>query len=128
MITHAPNTLQSIALSLVSPSEENVRLFVERESLATLRDVYRRHLKGEDVVLPDAPVVRFTGYASDNTTPLLEILAGERRLTAATLEGVQQLDMRVVNISSDEAYRFILAHNDVAGLGAPPFATSRSGK
>lgn len=125
--THAPNELQLIPLEFVYPSEENVRLFIERQSLADLRAVYRAYNEGDDVVLPDAPILRFRGWEffehdDDGTRnpgwkhPKLEILAGERRCTAATLEEVTMLPCRVVTMTDEEAYRFILSHNDVAGL------------
>lgn len=130
--THAPNELQMIPLAFVQPSEENVRLFIERESLAELRDLYRRHNRGESVVLPDAPIIRFQGWQEKRTDykgfytteriPSLQILAGERRLTAATLEEVQMLPCRVVTMTDEEAYRFILAHNDVAVLSTVELA------
>jgi hypothetical protein len=114
---HSPNELQHVPLCLVRPSKENVRLFVERESLDKLRSRYREWRSGHDVLLPDAPILRVVrGQNKDLHAPELEILAGERRVTAAILEDLSGLDCRVVTMSDEEAYRFILDHNDVAGL------------
>jgi hypothetical protein len=129
---HAPNELQLIPLALVNPSPENVRLFVERQSLEDLRLIYRAHKVGVEVMLPDAPILRFKGFEEKKhqydgfytreRVPVLEILAGERRITAATLEEVEALPCRVVTMTDEEAYRFILAHNDVAGLSTAELA------
>ena len=116
--THAPNVLQTIPLEWVQPSEENVRKFIERGDLSELRAIYRAMLQGEEVVMPDAPILRFMGWntTTGRAVPTLHILAGERRLTAATLEGVESLPCRVVTMTDEEAFQFILAHNNVAGL------------
>lgn len=123
--THAPNSLQLIPLDVVEPSAENVRLFVEREPLGPLVSIYEADQRGEDVILPDPPILRFRGWLDDERyahmrappiIPKLEILAGERRITAATLAKKVMLACRVVTLSDEEAYRFILAHNDVKGL------------
>lgn len=119
--THAPNELQNVLLDWVHPSGENVRRFIERGDLAELREIYAAMKRGEEVIAPDAPVLRFMGWDSTRTgrrvsVPILNILAGERRLTAATLEGVDALPCRVVTMTDEEAFRFIMAHNNVAGL------------
>lgn len=111
----APNDVQNVSLALVDPTKVNVRLFVERESLSKLRARYQQWLSGEEVVLPDPPVLRYLGF-TDAGAPRFEILAGERRVTAASLENVQYLPCRIVVMTDEEAFRFILDHNDVAGL------------
>jgi hypothetical protein len=114
--THAPNDIQWAPLVSLMPSPNNVRLFIERESLDTLRGLYRRHRAGEAVVLPDPPIVRFRGWRKGGGIPNLEVLAGERRVTAMSLEGVELAAVRVVTMADDDAYRFILDHNDVKAL------------
>lgn len=117
----APNELQLVPLRFIEPSKNNVRLFFERESLSALRSVFRGHRAGEKVVLPDAPIIRYVGtqWAPPDamcTEPRFELLAGARRVTAATLEDVDALPCRIVEMTDEEAYKFILDHNDVAGL------------
>ena len=114
LLTHAPNELQLIPLAWVLPSEDNCRLYIEREKLDRLRVLYWAWAHGEEVILPDAPVLRYRGMRGK--TPILEIMAGERRVTAAQLEKVTHLLCRVVTMEDSEAYRFILAHNDVENL------------
>lgn len=111
VILHAPNALQYVPLSMIVPSTENVRLFVERESLADLEKIYAADVRGEDVVLPDAPILRPTTDGS-----ALEVLAGERRVTAARNVGAHGMFCRVAPMNDQDAYKFILAHNDVAGI------------
>lgn len=110
-LVNAPNALQLVPLSYVVPSSENVRLFVEREGLADLEAIYAAYDRGENVVLPDAPILRLVDGGK-----VLEVLAGERRITAARNVGLHCLYCRVVEMSDQEAYKFILAHNDVAGI------------
>jgi hypothetical protein len=106
-----PNQTQLVEVALVEPTPEQVRLFIEREPLEDLEALYARHAAGETVVLPDPPVVRWRGPDTK-----LELLAGERRLTAATNVGAKEIPMRVVVMTDREAYDFILAHNTVEGL------------
>lgn len=111
-----PNQLQMVDLEWVEPNEDNVRLFVEKLSLRNLEAIYERWLQDPSTVLPDPPIVRYKGVRPDGT-PRLVLLAGERRVTAARNKGVQYLPVRVVaNMSDEEAYLFVLRHNDVAGL------------
>lgn len=112
--TDTPNDLQWIGLERIQPSKDNVRLFIERESLTALRERYRAWKSDKSVILPDAPIIRYLGSTRLNAP--FELLAGERRTTAATLEGIDELPCRIVEMSDEEAYRFILEHNDVAGL------------
>jgi hypothetical protein len=105
--THAPNTLQLIPLDIIDPSEDNIRLFIERESLAQLRAAYRAFkLDPEGTLLPDPPVVRFKGKDQP-----LELLAGHRRIHGATDEGLEYLPCRVVTADDPEAYLFIISAN-----------------
>lgn len=115
LLPHAPNQLQVVRLEWIEPNPENVRLFIERVPLHALTTLYKRHAKGEDVILPDAPVVRYMGRR-ENGSPRLVLLAGERRTTAAKGAGLNKMLVRVVRLSDDDAYRFILQHNNVAGL------------
>lgn len=105
--THAPDRLQWVPLSAISPSENNPRLYMDTESLEDLRDLYSRHNAGEKVVLPDPLLVRWT---PDGPT-LFELLSGERRTWAATDVGIRALPCRVVTMSDEEAYRFVLEAN-----------------
>lgn len=113
-ILDTPNDAQPVKLAHIRPSAENVRRFVAASDLGDLRAIYRKYRRAVPVVLPDAPFLRFLG--EENGTPVLEVLAGERRLTAANLEQVEELPCRIVVMTDEEAYKFILAHNDVAGL------------
>lgn len=101
---HAPDELQDIPLNLIEPNEENVRLYLERESLSSLIDLYKSDDPG--TVLPDPPVLRYRG-----PNKLLELLSGERRTTAAHLAGRKSLPCRVVTLSDEEAYKYVLAAN-----------------
>ena len=132
--TDVPNLAQRIYLGRVRPSTENCRLFVEKESLTKLRKRYADFNNGATTVLPDPPILRMVtegtvdhncldceGNGADACPnnlagPRFEILAGERRITAAKAEGLQWLPCRVVQMSDEEAYRFIIEHNAVAGL------------
>lgn len=112
---HAPNTLQWVPLAWVEPNQDNVRLFVEKLSLRQLEDVYGAWAFDGNVVLPDAPILRYVGHRAD-LTPRLVLLAGERRITAARNVGVLSLPCRVGTMTDEQAYRFILRHNTVEGL------------
>lgn len=104
---HSPNELQVIPLALLAPSEHNIRLFIERESLEDLRKVYAAIREDtSSAVLPDAPLVRFRGEDQ-----LLELLSGHRRVHAATDVGLTRLPCRVVTLSDEEAYRMIIRAN-----------------
>lgn len=129
--THAPNELQLIPIACIAPSDENCRLFIEPESLDDLIEIYTRYEQDKNVVLPDAPIVRFRGWHVPLHTrhrivpeapPRLELLAGERRLTAASMAGCTTIPCRVVTMTDEEAYRFILRHNNVAGLSTVELA------
>lgn len=93
---------------------ENCRLFIEKESLNDLRAIYRKALRESDVVLPDAPVIR-----TKNGNYPYEVLAGSRRIFAAQLEGWTGLTCRVVEMSDEEAFKFILTHNQTVALTTP---------
>jgi hypothetical protein len=114
---HAPDTLQVVPLAWIYPSPDNVRLIVEGEKLNRLVALYRKHMDRPElqIVLPDAPVVRYRGPRGDGT-PRLECLAGERRLTAASLAGIRTMAVRSSEMTDEEAYQFIPAHNDVKPL------------
>lgn len=111
VILDAPNTPQPIPLRALDPSDENVRLFVERERLDTLVAIYRQWTADPSTILPDAPIVRYRGPDRN-----LEILAGERRIEAARIAGLREVPCRVVTLDASRAYRFIVEHNHVAGL------------
>jgi hypothetical protein len=111
IVGHAPNTTQRVPLSRIVPSRANVRLFVERESLESMEAKYRAYLTDVDTVLPDPPVVRFRSLQEP-----LELLAGHRRLTAATNVGLKYLPCRVVEMTDEEAYRFIREANNYETL------------
>jgi hypothetical protein len=127
---HAPNALQEIPLAWIEPSEENVRLFVARGGLGGLSRRYAAAAEGQDVILPDAPVLRFLGYrearADDvawttltptgTAVPKLELLSGERRVTAATFALAPTIPARVATMSDREAFEFILEANEHEGL------------
>jgi hypothetical protein len=102
-----PNTPQWVCLDDIVPSENNVRLFMESESLESLEGCYRGWLTDTTVVLPDSPVVRFRGYNQP-----LELLAGHRRVQAARNAGFRWLPVRVVEMTDEEAYRFIRQANN----------------
>lgn len=106
-----PNDIQLVPVRRMVPSRENVRLFVEQESLAELEEIYTRYKHGLPVVLPDAPILRMKSRRDP-----LEILAGERRVHAARNVGLEKLPCRVTKMSDEEAYRFIVDHNHVEGL------------
>jgi hypothetical protein len=108
---HQPNVLQKVFLKNVIPSPENVRLFVEHDRLEDLLAIYGEYAKGREVILPDPPILRFRGRGKP-----LEILAGERRVTAAVRAGVKALPCRIVKMSDEDAYRFIVAHNTTEAL------------
>jgi hypothetical protein len=111
-----PNAPQPVSLAWIEPNDQNVRLFVEKVSLRDLEDIYRRALREPATILPDAPIVRWMGLRSDGT-PKLVLLAGERRVTAARNVKYKRLACRVVSgIKDEEAYKFILQHNTVAGI------------
>jgi hypothetical protein len=103
--------LQDIPLSYCVPSRYQCRLFVEQEKLEDLVELYRQWAQDSSVILPDPPVVNFRGW--DHR---LEILGGERRVTAAFKAGLKSLPMRVEHKSGDEAYRYILASNQRVNL------------
>lgn len=129
-----PNLAQRIPLRLTDPSLDNCRLFVERESLAKLRKRYHDYKNGITTILPDPPILRRVAGAdlthrcdecngegvdicvNNERASRFEILAGERRITAATMEGIDALPCRVVVMSDEEAYRFMLEHNAVGGI------------
>lgn len=120
LIVNQPNLLQHVHLDWVEPSAQNFRLHIERTSLTKLRNLYQRYNKKPvSTVLPDFPVLRFHGY-----NKRLEILAGERRLTAAHLEQVELHPARIVTMSDEEAVRFIIEHNDVTRLSTAEVAYS----
>jgi hypothetical protein len=102
-----PNYIQLIPLQDIRPSEMNVRLFIERESLHGLEQRYRQYIEDEEAVLPDPPLVRFHGL----TAPL-ELLAGHRRVQAAANVGLQLMPCRVVCLDSEAAYRIIREANN----------------
>jgi predicted GNAT family acetyltransferase len=99
-------------------------LIFEVNELKALIDIYKSslYLPEDDALLPDAPIVRFLGWERGGLTPRLECLAGERRLTAASLAGRTTLPVRSVVMTDDDAYQFILAHNDVKPLTTIEFA------
>jgi hypothetical protein len=112
MRAHAPNQLQLVALAKIEPSEANVRLFVERESLESLENTYEAYARDpSSVVLPDPPTVRFRSKGQT-----LELLAGHRRLTAANNVGLKALPCRVVKMTDEEAYRYIRQANNYETL------------
>jgi len=110
-----PNNLEVVDLAWIEPNEDNVRLFVERLSLRALEEVYSVYAQGKPVVLPDAPITRLAGFREDSS-PRLVLLAGERRTTAARNVGVKRLPVRVVDLTDEDAFKFILRHNNVVGL------------
>lgn len=108
----SPNKIQFVRLADIEPSRENVRLYIERESLWDLKKVYERWRKDPiATVLPDPLVVRYRGEEQP-----LELLAGERRITAASAAGLKSIPCRIVQMSEVDAYNFILAHNDYKPL------------
>lgn len=109
-----PNVLHTISLVDIAPNPENCRLFVERQSLAALEARYRQWLADPTTVLPDAPILQLRPQVTGS--PRFVLLAGERRVTAARAAGVSALPCRVTLMSDEDAYRFLLAHNDTAGL------------
>ena len=113
---HAPNELQVIPLRLVHPSSDNPRKFIESEDLDELEGIYLHSLSHpEDVILPDAPILRFLTFDNDGY-PLFECIAGERRITAAMNVGLTTLQCRTIECPPEFAYLFLLDHNNVAGL------------
>lgn len=108
--TFKEGLLYTLPLVDLFHSEENVRLFIERERLSDLVEVYDAHKAGFSVTLPDPPVVRPKGKIS------YEILAGARRVEAAREAGLTALKCRVVNLSDEEAFDFILQHNRVVPI------------
>lgn len=105
--THVPNVIQFVPLHLIEPSDNNIRLYIEYESLDSLVATYTAYYHDpENVVLPDPPVVRFRGM--DQT---LELLAGHRRVAAANAAGLEHLAVRVVTMDDMEAYKFIVQAN-----------------
>lgn len=108
--------LQLVPISLVRPSPDNVRLFIEEEELAPLVEMYN-----SGSYLPDAPIVRCTGVSKAGV-PILECLAGERRITAAALAGRDTMLVRSVQMQDRDAYDFILSHNDVKPLSVVELA------
>src|SRR4051812_2933036 len=111
IVGHAPNKNQLIHIACIAPSRANVRLFVERESLESMEAKYRAYQVDKDTVLPDPPVVRFHSLQEP-----LELLAGHRRLTAATNAGLKSIPCRVVKMTDEEAYRFIREANNYETL------------
>jgi hypothetical protein len=112
-----PNETQMIPLALVTPKEDQPRRFIEKASLADLREVYRQYNTASNsskVVLPDPPILRY-----DRAESFLEIIAGERRITAALEEDVVALPCRVVDMSASDAFLFAMRHNNVVSLTAP---------
>jgi hypothetical protein len=96
--------LTLVDLAEVRPSDLNCRLFIDTEDLRDLVAIYEDYVAEKDVVLPDPPILRAVseGY---------EILAGERRITAALMAGVIDLPCRIAEMDDEEAFRFQLAHN-----------------
>lgn len=98
--------LYDIPLSKIQPSKDQPRLFIEREGLSYLQDIYSKHkISPGSVVLPDPPIVR------ELQPEVFECLAGHRRITAALDEGVYSLPCRVVHMSDKQAFEFVLQHN-----------------
>ncbi len=106
-----PNELQLVRLRDIAPSDDNVRLFIERESLGHLRQRYRQWAQNPATVLPDPPVVRYRDGAQ-----ILELLAGHRRVEAAHMEGLDSIPARVVCMTDEEAYEFIILANQYEGV------------
>jgi hypothetical protein len=106
IVHHSPDELQLIPIEFIAPSENNVRLFVERESLEELRTRYLRWMDDDSTILPDPPVVRYRGPELH-----LELLAGHRRLVSANDVGIEALPVRVVTMTDEEAYEFIVLAN-----------------
>jgi hypothetical protein len=98
--------LRLLDLEDIRPSDLNCRLFVDTDELGPLIRLYERYAEGDPaVVLPDPPIVRPKGAAG------WEILAGERRITAAVIAGVERLPCRVEKLGDQEAFLFQMAHN-----------------
>lgn len=102
--------LRVIDLADVRPSASNCRLFLDMDELEPLLRLYQAHADGHPVLLPDPPILRPLPEG------LWEILAGERRITAALMSGVLLLVCRIEVLSDDAAYHFLLAHNRTVGM------------
>lgn len=111
LVPHAPNKLQDVDLDWIAPSDNNHRRFIEREDTGRLFELYSAHARGESVVLPDPPVLRY--HSSDEP---LELLAGHRRVLTAVRAGVTSLPARVVQLDDAEAFRFIREANQWEGI------------
>jgi hypothetical protein len=98
-----------VELEQVRPSVNNCRLFIDTDDLKTLVGIYEQFGLGQDVVLPDAPILR-------KREGRYEILAGERRITAALMAGLVTLPCRTVEMSDEEAFLFQLSHNQTRPL------------
>lgn len=98
--------LRSVPIVDLHPSEENIRLFVADEDLESLVKTYRAMKEGEDVVPPPPPIVNGQGDGA------FEILAGERRVTAAWKAGLGSLEVLVGDWDLKEAYQFIALANE----------------
>jgi hypothetical protein len=106
-----PDQTQEISLALIEPHEQNNRLFIELESLDELVKKYKRCLEDPALPLPNAPVLR---YIDENTK--LKLLAGERRVRAATIARYESLPCRVVELDDQGAFEFLLEDNHQADI------------
>jgi hypothetical protein len=95
----------------LQPNQNNIRLFYDFDDLGELRDIFRRYVAGEDVALPAAPELRWFGE-----TRAPELISGHRRVLAAKLEGVQILNCRYIEMSDEEAYKYIAKANHYAAI------------
>lgn len=94
----------------VRPHPDNVRRYIDYDRLQPLIEIYQSWANGEKVVLPDDPIVRKLD------TGEIQLLAGERRTTAAKMAGVDRIRFRLVELGDEDAYRFVLEHNDTEGI------------
>jgi hypothetical protein len=105
-----PNILQLIPLNDIEPSDKNVRLFIERESLEVLERRYREWRFDYNVILPDPPIVRYREGKP------FELIAGHRRIQAAGNAGLINLWVRIVDVDDETAYRLIREANNYETL------------
>lgn len=100
LITSAP-------VATIAPSPTNPRKNFDAAGMAELTDSVRRHGVMQPILIRPWPVA----YPCEGTRPLYEIVAGERRWRAACAAGLQDIDVKVRDLTDKEVLELQIVEN-----------------